>query len=65
MLQRITVYFMPLKLRRRHKEDDRKVGGRRQGLGYRIAKIMCSLRVVTSFQRCVNLDAEEQWTGLV
>ena len=38
----------------------------RKELGYRIVnKILCSLEgCYILFQRCINLDAQEQWTGL-
>lgn len=67
------VSFMHLKLRRGHKEDYMKVGEKSKA-GIRlqdINKVVCSFEgghileggsERRHFQRCVNLDAERQWT---
>lgn len=63
------VSFISLELRREYRKDYMKVGQSRQGLGYRtINKITCFLEgshacrgvLLLVFQRCVNLDAQEQ-----
>lgn len=60
------VSFMYLKLRMESKEDYKA----RWGSDHRIAnQIMWSLeggqvwRGILAFQRCVNINAQEQWTG--
>lgn len=71
------VLFINLELGRKHKEDYMKVGEKaRWGNLYKIVnKIMASLRVVMplrglkkitlGFQRCANLETQEQSTGFV
>ena len=58
--------FMHLKLRREDKRDSMGVGESKVELDWRIAdKIMCSLEGgYHLFQKCVNIDAQKQWTVL-
>ena len=73
------VLFIDLELRREHTEDYMKVGeSQREAILWShcriVNKIMCSLeggyplrglkeRITLAFPRCVNLHAQEQWTG--
>ena len=62
-----------MELRKEGKEDYGKVGGSKEGIGYRLVyKIMCSLEdgyasegpEKEAFQRRVHLDAQKQWRRL-